>query len=229
MLPTHIQGGAVNLREDDASPRTAETRRRKRPGAQGSRAIISVVARCLVFISLLASLVLITPGALAQAEQDVLSQKEVDTLRDAAFVPNERVLAFEQFLNDRQTRIQLLVAKRHGHTDYSGDMHDAIDQFGQIVDELNDNLDEYSRQHRDVRKALPKLLSAIEEWTATLNSAVSSEAYNVVRRIALDNLKDTRELAQQLQTDLDAYFKAHPEALKDEKKRATDPHAVRPE
>lgn len=167
--------------------------------------------------------------ASAQAAEDVLSQKEIDTLRDAAFVPVDRVAAFQQFLNDRQKRIQELVAKRHGHTDYGGDMHDAIDQFGQIVDELNDNLDEYSRQHRDVRKALPKLLKAIDDWTSTLNSVSDNEAYNVVRKFALDNLKDTREIAQQLQTDLDAYFKAHPEALKDEKKRNADPHAVRPE
>ncbi len=171
----------------------------------------------------------LTPSVDAQAAEDVLSQKEVDLLRDAAFSPVDRIAAFQQFLNDRQKRIQELVTKRHGHTDYGGDMHDAIDQFGQIVDELNDNLDEYSRQHRDVRKALPKLLKATDDWIATLTSASDSEAYNVVRKIALDNLKDTHEITQQLQTELDAWFKAHPEALKDEKKRSADPHAVRPE
>lgn len=186
--------------------------------------------RSLAALALLTALALHTaPHAHAQAAEDVLSQKEVDTLRDAAFVPVDRIAAFEQFLNDRQKRILELAAKRHGHTDYGGDMHDAIDQFGQIVDELNDNLDEYSRRHRDVRKALPKLLKAIDEWTSTLNAPSENDAYNVVRKIALDNLKDTRDIAQQLQTDLDAYFKAHPEALKDEKKRTSDPHAVRPE
>lgn len=165
----------------------------------------------------------------AQAADDVLSQKEVDTLRDTAFTPSDRVVAFEQFLNDRQKRIQELVSKRHGHTDYGGDMHDAIDQFGQIADELNDNLDEYSRLHRDIRKTLPKLLKAADDWIATLQSASDNEAYNVVRRIAVDNVRDTREIAQGLQTDLDAYFKAHPEAEKAEKKRDADPHATRPE
>ncbi len=165
----------------------------------------------------------------AQAAEDVLSQKEIDLLRDTAFVPAKRILAFTQFLNDRQKHIQSLLAKRHGHTDYGGDMHDALDQFGQIVDELNDNLDEYSRQHRDVRKALPKLLKATDDWTATLKAPGENEAYNVVRRLAIDNLKDTRDIAQGLQTDLDAYFKAHPDAEKAEKKRTGDPHAVRPE
>lgn len=170
------------------------------------------------------------PGlAYAQAAEDTLSQKEVDILRDAAFTPNDRIVAFQQFLTQRQKRVQDLMAHRRGHTDYGGDMHDALDQFSQIADELNDNLDEYSRQHRDVRKVLPKLLQAIDDWNATLTAVPEGEAYNVVRRLAVDNLKDTREIAQQLQTDLDAYFKAHPEALKEEKKRSADPHAVRPE
>ena len=191
----------------------------------GGRSTLSVV----VCAALLFATILFSLPAHGQAAEDVLSQKEIDTLRDAAFVPGERVLAFEQFLNDREKRIAELITKRHGHTDYGGDMHDAVDQFGQIVDELNDNLDEYSRAHRDVRKVLPKLLQAIDHWSATLKSATDNEAYDVVRRIALDNLKDTHEITQGLQTALDAYFKAHPEAEKAEKKRTTDPHAVRPE
>ena len=167
--------------------------------------------------------------AAAQAAEDVLSQKEIDALRDTAFVPNDRVLAFEQFLNDREKQIATLTAKRHGHTDYGGDMHDVLDQFGQIVDELNDNLDEYSRFHRDVRKALPKLLQTTDHWIATVNAISDNDAYNIVRRITLDNLKDTREIVVNLQTDLAAYFKAHPEAEQAEKKRTSDPHAVRPE
>jgi exonuclease VII large subunit len=184
--------------------------------------------RLLLYAAATVALCLFTSSLRAQAAEDILSQKEVDTLRDTAFVPSDRIGAFTQFLNDRQKRIQEL-ARRRGHTDYGGDMHDAIDQFGQIADELNDNLDEYARQHRDVRKVLPKLLKAVDEWTATLQAPTDNESYNVVRRIALDNVKDTREIAQQLQTDLDTYFKLHPEAEKAEKKRSSDPHAVRPE
>ncbi len=193
-----------------------------------SRRRLTGRALCLALACLL-GLFASTPPARGQAAEDILSQKEVDTLRDAAFVPNERILAFEQFLNDRQKRIAELVSKRRGHTDFGGDMHDVLDQFGQIVDELNDNLDEYAKQHRDVRKALPQLLQATDRWSATLQLPADNEAYNIVRRLALDNLKDTHELTQQLQTDLAAYFKAHPEAEKAEKKRNADPHAIRPD
>lgn len=164
--------------------------------------------------------------AAAQAGEDVLSQREVDSLRDAAFMPVDRVITFERILNDRQKRVEELLSKRRGHTDFAGEMHDVLDQFGAIADELNDNLDEYSRRHRDVRKTLPKLIEATERWSTALRTPVDDQAYAVVRRIALDNIKDTRELAESLQTDLDAYFKAHPEAEKEEKKLYANPHAV---
>lgn len=162
----------------------------------------------------------------AQAKDDVLSQREVDDLRDAAFVPGDRLTTFMHILDDREKRIQVLMVKRRGHTDFAGEMHDLLDQFGQVVDELNDNLDEDSHNHRDVRKVLPKLLQATDRWSTTLRSPAEDEAYSVVRRIALDNVKDARELAQALGPDLDAYYKAHLDAEKEEKRRSADPHAV---
>ena len=201
------------------SPRSL---RIKRPALSGVAGIVTV---CL----LLEQSCFLARSAQGQAGDDVLSQREVDSLRDAAYVPIDRLLVFERILDDRERRINDLLAKRKGHTDFAPEMHEALDQFGAIADELNDNLDEYSRSHRDVRKALPKLVQATERWSTTLRSPADNEAYAVVRRIALDNVKDTRELATQLGTDLDAYFKAHPEAEKAEKKRSENPHAVHTE
>ena len=184
-----------------------------------------VALLCLLLVGGMA----VTTEARGQARDDVLSEREVDSLRDAAFVPSERIATFELILNDRERRINELLAKRKGHTDFAGDMHDVLDQFGAIVDELNDNLDEYSHDHRDVRKVLPKLLAATERWSTTLRSPADEEAFAVVRRIALDNVKDTRELAAQLGTELDAYFKTHPDAEKAERKRLGDPHGVNTE
>ncbi len=179
--------------------------------------------------AILLSCALAPRNARAQARDDMLSEREVDGLRDAAFVPMDRIRVYVQILDDREKRIDELLAKRRGHTDFPSEMHDALDQFGAIADELNDNLDEYSRHHRDVRKALPKLIAATDRWANALRAPADNDAYTVVRKIALDNVKDTREIATSLQTDLDAYFKAHPDAEKEEKQRNGDPHAVRPE
>lgn len=167
--------------------------------------------------------------AYGQKGDDALSQREVDQLRDAAFEPTERLKVFTAILNSRQKRIEDLLAKRKNHTDYPEDMHDALDQFGKIIDELNDNLDDYERRHRDIRRDLPKLMAATERWSTTLRSVGENEAFNVVRRIAMDDVKDTSTLASSLSTDLTAYFKAHPEVEAEEKKRSQDPHAVHSE
>lgn len=172
-----------------------------------------------------AAMLLVVCGlARAQARDGMLSEKEVDSLRDAAYVPTDRVQAYIRILNDREKWIDDLLAQRR-HLSFGDDMHDAMDQFGQIADELNDNLDDYSAKHRDLRKVLPKLIAATEKWSTALRAAPEDEHYKVVRKIALDAVKDTHELAQQMQTEQEAYFKEHPDAAKAEKARRDDPHA----
>ena len=181
--------------------------------------------RLLVF---LAVVLLLHPLAVIHAQKgdDALSQREVDDLRDAAFEPVARIKVFTTILNNRQKRIEDLQTKRRSHTDYPEDMHDVLDQFAKIIDELNDNLDDYNRRHRDVRKELPKLIESTGRWSSTLSAVGENDAFKVVRRIAVDSVKDTTDLASSLQTELTAYFTAHPEAAAEEKRRSLDPHAV---
>lgn len=173
----------------------------------------------------LACVLLLAPLRIAaQAAEGTLSEKEVDLLRDTAYEPIARVAAYIRILDDRQKWVDELVHGRQ-HLTTADDLHDALDQFGQIADELNDNLDQYNQKHRDIRKALPKLVEATERWSTSLRAANDDVHYNVVRRIALDALKDTRQIADQMRTDQEAYFKEHPEAEKAEKSRREDPHA----
>jgi hypothetical protein len=167
---------------------------------------------------------LAAPSLCAQQNDDALSQKEIESLRDAAYIPADRVAAFEKILNTREQEIHDLLAKPH-RPGFSEDMHDFIDQFSAISDEFNDNLDEFSTRHRDVRKALPKLLSDIERWSSTLRAPPEDDAYDIVRRIALDNLKDMHDEASTMRTEQAAYFKANPDAARTEKERADENHA----
>ncbi len=164
------------------------------------------------------------PAARAQADNDQMSQAEIETLRDSAYVPLDRIHAYEKILDSREKRMEDLLAKPR-RPGFALDMHDAIDQFGAVADELNDNLDDYQAKHRDVRKALPKLVEATERWSTTLRATGADDRYNVVQRTALDALTDMRSTAQDMQVTLTAYFKDHPEALKAEKQRSSNPHA----
>lgn len=160
----------------------------------------------------------------AQAPEGALSQAEIDSLRDAAYVPVDRVRTYMKILDTREKQIDDLLAKRHG-ADFASEMHDLMDQMGGIADELNDNLDSYAARHRDLRKVLPKLADATEKWSTALRAPVKDERYDVVRKVALDALKDTRELAESIASDETTYFREHPEAAKAEKARTENPHA----
>ena len=161
----------------------------------------------------------------AQAGEGTLSDAEVESLRDAAYVPVDRIAEFEKILDKREKQIDALIAKRW-YPGRADDLHNLMEQMAGIADELSDNLDEYDRNHRDIRKALPKLVLATERWSTSLRAPADDGVYNVERKLALDAVKDIREETEQMETEQTAYFKAHPEAEKAEKERTAHPHAT---
>ncbi len=170
-------------------------------------------------LALLCLLVLLAaPSASARQRDSALSDGEIEQLREAAYIPSDRIGVFIKFLDTRSKTIQELVAKprRPGRED---DLHDLFEQFNSIADELNDNLDDYGPRHRDLRRQLPKLLEATDRWSSALRSAPDNESYNLARKLALESIRDIREESTRLVEEQRAYFAAHPEAVKAEKDR----------
>jgi hypothetical protein len=145
----------------------------------------------------------------AQRDDSALAEAEIDQLRDAAYYPNERVLVFIKLLDTRNKAIQDMFAhpRRPGREQ---DTHDLLQQFTAIAGELSDNLDDYGPRHRDLRKALPKLLEATERWSSNLKSPPDNEAYNLSRTLALEAIQDLHEETTQLIEEQKTWFAAHP-------------------
>ena len=164
----------------------------------------SALSLAFVFLSLL----LFPHRALAQDDHS-LSQAEIEQLRDAAYYPQQRVELFIKLLDERVKAIQDLYAhpRKPGREQ---DTHDLINQFNSIANELEDNLDDYSTDHRDIRKALPKLLEATERWSSAIKSPPDNEAYNVSRKLALQTISDVHDDATELVQKQKAWFKDHP-------------------
>ena len=163
--------------------------------------------RALILLSLLLCL---TPRLHAQNNKDTaLSEKEIEELRDSAYFPADRVNVFIKFLDQRSKAIQDLFAhpRKPGREQ---DTHDLFEEFTAIADELDDNLDDYSTHHRDVRKSLPKLVEATERWATALKTPPDDSAYSVSRKLALESIRDIREEATQLIEDQRTWFAAHP-------------------
>jgi hypothetical protein len=145
----------------------------------------------------------------AQANESALSEGEIEQLRNAAYFPTDRVLVFVKLLDTRNKAIQDLFAhpRKPGREQ---DTHDLLEQFTAIADELNDNLDDYGPHHKDIRKALPKLLDATERWSSNLKQPPENPAYDLSRKLALEAIRDIREEATRLVEDQQAWFLAHP-------------------
>lgn len=160
----------------------------------------------------------VTPSALhAQERESALSDGEVDKLRDVAPLPPERVMAFVGFLSQRADRIEkLTTGKRLPGREQ--DLHDLMEQMASILDDLADNLDDYSKYHRDIRKVLPKLVSATERWATVLHSPPDNPEYDVSRKLALESLKDIHDEAVQLIEEQKTWFQSHPPAKPTDKK-----------
>ena len=149
------------------------------------------------------------PVMRAQGSGHALSDSEVEKLRDVAADYNQRVMVFTGFL-DQRTKDILKLNQGKRHAGREEDIHDLMDQFAAIAEDLEDNLDDYAPRHRDLRKALPKLLEATGRWRTALQAPPDDERYSVSRKLALDAAADLHEDAARLIAEQAAWFKAHP-------------------
>src|SRR3954447_20736893 len=149
--------------------------------------------RALVLFSLAA----LSMPLLAQRSEASLTEGEIEQLRESAYIANDRVMVFIKLIEVRIKALQDLYAKprRPGREQ---DTHDLLEQFTALADELNDNLDDYGQHHRDVRKALPKLVEAAERWATAVKSPPDNDIYNVSRKIALESIRDLRDEASEM-------------------------------
>ena len=199
------------------SLRSSRTSLRRMPTslAHASR---SATPRRLLSLACFSCLLLATHPARPQQKEPALSETEVEQLRESAYIPSDRIAVFMKLLDTRAQRMTELVNKprRPGREE---DIHEMLEQFTSIADELNDNLDDYAPRHRDLRRQLPKLVEATDRWSTALRSPPEDEAYNVARRLAIESVRDIREEAVRLVADQRSFFAAHPEAAKAEKDR----------
>ena len=164
--------------------------------------------------------------ASAQAREGVMSDGEIESLRDAAYIPADRIVAYENILDTRSARVDALLKGRR-HVSFEQDLHELLDQFSAIADELNDNLDEYRASHRDIRQALPKLEGELDRWSKALEATPQNPGDKVIRKLAVDAVEDVRQQVKEMRPELEAYFTAHPEAAKVEKERVQRAHNPR--
>jgi hypothetical protein len=127
--------------------------------------------RCLVALMMVGS-------ALAPAQVhhgDPLTDAEVDKIRDAAQLPDERLKLYIEFARARLEKMQQVHADTKA-SDREAQTRSALEDFVDIYDELDTNVDTYADRGSDLRKALKPVIEADTEFGAKLRAFKSSLA-----------------------------------------------------
>jgi hypothetical protein len=127
---------------------------------------LGMLARLVLVISLLST-------AWAQRRSDPLNPLEADQLRDAAQEPSERLKLYIEFSRARLASLEQMRADPK-ITDRAQQTHDRLQNFLDIYDEMNDNIDTFVERKADLRKPLKAVIEADTEFQSKLRALKSS-------------------------------------------------------
>jgi hypothetical protein len=102
------------------------------------------------------------------SRHDPLTQAEVDQLRDTTQEPVKRIKLLVTFARARMLAIDQVRGDTKMAADRGKRIHDLLEDFNYITDELDSNLDMYARQHSDMRKALKEVVEGYTDWQLKL-------------------------------------------------------------
>src|SRR5579863_7191863 len=117
-------------------------------------------------------LLLLLP-ALAQTRRDPLNPLEQDQLRDAAQEPADRLKLYIRFSRARLSSLEQMRADPKV-TDRGQQTRDRLQDFLDVYDELNDNIDTFVERKADLRKPLKAVIEADTEFQAKLRALKNS-------------------------------------------------------
>lgn len=144
----------------------------------------------------------------AQDQNDPLTEDEIQQIRDNKTNPNERIKLYIKFIDERLGAIQQLAGPGKSAKE-KAQIHDKLDEFTHLCDELQDNLDTYDEAHADIRKSLKDLVADTAKWPATLTEIGTDPSYDFSQKTAMEAAKSAADEAHQLSLEQDVYFDVH--------------------
>jgi len=185
------------------------------------------VKRRLSFL-ILCLLAVLSVARPAQARRDPLTDPEIDQLRDTAQDADLRLKLYVDFARARLAKLEQARSDPKV-TDKTQATRDALQDFVDVYDELDDNVDTFADRKADLRKVLKIVIEADTEFQAKLRalkssadaSKAESQRYEFVLTDALDAVDRGVEGHRQLQEEQAEYWKHH-KAVKSNEPRRTD-------
>jgi hypothetical protein len=124
-------------------------------------------ARSLLLLA--ASLVVLAPLWPQARTHDPLNEKEVDQLRETAMEPEKRLKLYVDFTKQRMAAIDQLRSDPKA-TDRGKKIHDLLEDLSSLVDEIDDNVENYDERNADLRKPLKEIVQMDSEFQGKLRA-----------------------------------------------------------
>ena len=121
-------------------------------------------------LSILCAFLFVVSLAYAQHKRDPLTEPEVDQLRETAQEPDKRLKLMVKFARSRMLAIDQLRSDPKLAQGRGERIHDLLEDFMNLMDEIDDNVDNYSGKQSDIRKSLKELVEADNEFQLKLRT-----------------------------------------------------------
>ena len=105
--------------------------------------------------------------------REPLTPEEIDQLRDAAMDPYARLKLFTHFARARLVSLEQM-RNDPKVTDRGQQIHDRLQEFVDIYDELNENVDNFIERKEDMRRPLKAVIEADNDFQAKLMALKSA-------------------------------------------------------
>ena len=160
----------------------------------------------LRFAFALAVCVLLTLPVGAQRSYDPLNNKEIDQLRETAQDPPQRIKLLLNFTRARMAAVEQLNSHPVGGTERDK-LTQALEDFTDLVDELDSNLSNYDKLSKDLRKPLKDVIAADTEFQMKLRAMKERLAgqersdYALALEAAIDSVNSSADSSHAMLTD----------------------------
>lgn len=149
------------------------------------------------FVYLAITLLVILPLRAQVRDRDPLTEKEVDQLRETAIEPEKRLKLMVDFTKARMVAIEQVRSDPKMAKDRGQKIHDLLEDIASLVDEVDDNVENYNERSADLRKPLKQVVEMDSEFQGKLRElkAASEDPKNVDTaadyKFALDDAIDS--------------------------------------